>query len=606
MMLAWFELCKVNALAKTLTYVQIPNFFTYDSSKKHFKERKQRFCIGRINYGPRKVEDAYYLRVLLGVVQGPESFNDIKTYNGVLYPSYKDACYARGLLENDQEYVDDIVRRSFTCTPADLRQLFVIMLSSDSLTSPEVVWNSTWEMLSADIEFNRRRHLNRPALILSDEDKRELALQEIVKIIKRNGGDFKRFTTMPKPKGMNQDTDNVLVVDETSYNREQLKADHDRDLPKLTTAHSRFGIPINPYEFTTCTMKKGCDLENLVKEAELIIWDEAPMMSRHCFESLDRSLADIMRNTNGKPFGGKFIVFGADFRQVLPVIPVAGRAEIVLSALNSSYMWKHCKVLKLTKNMHLLSGLLSEEEASDIKEFSEWILDVGDGKINEPNDGEAEIEIPDEFLITDQEEPIESISRKIYGDASFLNQIKDPIFFQGRAILCPTNEDVDMIDQHMLDKLNGEEKIYLSSDSIDPSDVAAVNDEALSTEFLNSIRASGLPNHSLRLKIGCPVMLLINIDPIGGLMNGTRLQITQLADFMIEAKVITGEKTGEIVLIPRLLITPSDDKLPFKMRRRQLPLAVAFAITINKSQGQSLSKLVFFYQDLYSPMVSFM
>lgn len=96
------------------------------------------------------------------------------------------------------------------------------------------------------------------------------------------------------------------------------------------TAHSRFGIPINPDEFTTCTMKKGDDLSNLVKESSLIIWDEAPMMSRHCFESLDRSLADIMRNKDEKPFGGKVIVFGVDFRQVLPVIPGGTRAEIVL------------------------------------------------------------------------------------------------------------------------------------------------------------------------------------------------------------------------------------------------------------------------------------
>lgn len=105
--------------------------------------------------------------------------------------------------------------------------------------------------------------------------------------------------------------------------------------------------------------------------------------------------------------------------------------------------------------MRLQSGNLSKEEATDIKEFYEWILDVGDGKINEPNEGEAEIDIPEEFLITDEEEPIESISRKIYGDSSSLQENKDPIFFQGRAILCPTNEDVNMINQHMLDKLNG-------------------------------------------------------------------------------------------------------------------------------------------------------
>ena len=65
-------------------------------------------------------------------------------------------------------------------------------------------------------------------------------------------------------------------------------------------------------------------------------------------------------------------------------------------------------------------------------------------------------------------------------------------------------------------------------------------------------------------------------------------------DFMVEARIITGERVGEIVYILRLLITPSDTRLPFKMRRRQLPLAVAFAITINKSQGQSLSEVGLF------------
>uniref|UniRef100_A0A1J3K6U0 Uncharacterized protein n=1 Tax=Noccaea caerulescens TaxID=107243 RepID=A0A1J3K6U0_NOCCA len=170
MMLAWFQLNLVNAKARELTYVQIPNFFVYIAKEKRWKERETGFAIGRINYAPRKIEDAYYCRVLLNVVRGPTSFNDIKTYNGVLYPSYKDSCYARGLLEDDQEYIDDIMRRSFTCSEAQLRQLFVTMLNSDSPTSPEVVWNKTWEVLCDDIEMTKRSELNRPGIELMTRD----------------------------------------------------------------------------------------------------------------------------------------------------------------------------------------------------------------------------------------------------------------------------------------------------------------------------------------------------------------------------------------------------------------------------------------------------
>lgn len=65
-----------------------------------------------------------------------------------------------------------------------------------------------------------------------------------------------------------------------------------------------------------------------------------------------------------------------------------------------------------------------------------------------------------------------------------------------------------------------------------------------------------------------------------------RFQIIDMYDLCVKARVITGKKVGAVVLIPRLSITPSDKKMLFKMRRRQLPIDVAFAITINKSQGQ--------------------
>ena len=86
-------------------------------------------------------------------------------------------------------------------------------------------------------------------------------------------------------------------------------------------------------------------------------------------------------------------------------------------------------------------------------------------------------------------------------------------------------------------------------------------------------------------------MLLRNIDPKGGLCNGTRLQVTQMGNHILEARVITGDRVRDKVIIIKAQISPSDTKLPFRMRRRQFPIAVAFAMRIKKSQGQSLKEV---------------
>lgn len=175
-------------------------------------------------------------------------------------------------------------------------------------------------------------------------------------------------------------------------------------------------------------------------------------------------------------------------------------------------------------------------------------------------------------------------------------------FFKERAILTPKNEVVELINDYMLSLIPGEVKTYLSFDTpCEQNESHDGPDNIHTPELLNTIKASGLPNHELKLKVGVPVMLLRNMDQSAGLCNGTRLIITRLGNFVLEGKVISVNNIGQKVFIPRLSLTPSDMRIPFKFQRRQFPIAVSFAMTINKSQGQSLKHVgIYLPQPVFS------
>lgn len=100
--------------------------------------------------------------------------------------------------------------------------------------------------------------------------------------------------------------------------------------------------------------------------------------------------------------GGKTIVLGGDFRQILPVIRKGSRQDIVGAAVNSSKIWNGCKVLRLTKNMRL-SFTATGSNQEDIRQFADWILQIGNGEINANEYGKSLIDVPDDILIKDVE-----------------------------------------------------------------------------------------------------------------------------------------------------------------------------------------------------------
>ncbi|XP_021986145.2 uncharacterized protein LOC110882430 [Helianthus annuus] len=124
------------------------------------------------------------------------------------------------------------------------------------------------------------------------------------------------------------------------------------NMPGGRTAHSRFKIPLNLENNSMCNIKKQSGAAKLIRSAKIIIWDEASMAKRQAIEAVDRTFQDIIGVS--LPFGGKIMVMGGDFRQVLPVIKRGTRAQIVDSSLRMSPLWSLTKKMRLTINMRAL------------------------------------------------------------------------------------------------------------------------------------------------------------------------------------------------------------------------------------------------------------
>ncbi|OIT20070.1 hypothetical protein A4A49_64590, partial [Nicotiana attenuata] len=126
------------------------------------KRRTSTFSIGRIFFVPLGTGELYYLRLLLNVIKDPKFYEDLKRINNHNHLTFRDACYALGLLDDDKEYVDAIKEASNWGMPSYLRQLFAMLLLSNSMSQLEYVWQSTWQLLSEDILYEERVLLNNP------------------------------------------------------------------------------------------------------------------------------------------------------------------------------------------------------------------------------------------------------------------------------------------------------------------------------------------------------------------------------------------------------------------------------------------------------------
>ncbi|XP_022860011.1 uncharacterized protein LOC111380627 [Olea europaea var. sylvestris] len=135
-----------------------------------------------------------------------------------------------------------------------------------------------------------------------------------------------------------------------------------------------------------CAQRQRESRAELIRQAALIIWDEAPMVKRATIEAVNRTFQDIMNNF--EPFGSKVMVFGGYFRRVLPVVPRATRQQIVNESSVRSYLWEKMHKLHLPRNMRVQND----------HQFAEYSIKIGNG--TERTVGEDFISLPKDIVLS--------------------------------------------------------------------------------------------------------------------------------------------------------------------------------------------------------------
>ncbi|CAG8791767.1 19007_t:CDS:2, partial [Dentiscutata erythropus] len=197
---------------------------------------------------------------------------------------------------------------------------------------------------------------------------------------------------------------------------------------------------------------------------------------------------------------------------------------------------------------YIMNGLGIEILTDEI-EFAQWLFNLENRTLPTINE---EIEVLQQYIST------KSLIMDVFDNVL---ENEDETSLISTVILCTTNKISLDIYNKVIQKMHGQEKVYLSIDKIicdhneDPTEFPE--------KFLYSLTPNGLPPHQLILKQGAVVMLLQNLDVNEGLCNGVRMIIRRMHDHVLDCELMTGNVAGRRVLIPRIKLQPTDDFLPF-------------------------------------------
>ncbi|KAI9113901.1 hypothetical protein K1719_015152 [Acacia pycnantha] len=203
MFLAWMKKNKDDPFARTLTYSQFPNYFTFVRDKRIWKLRERGFSVARLGHCTPSQGELFYLRLLL------------------------------------TKYIDAIKEASVWATGNYLRQFFTSMLLSHSLSDPSIVWEQTKEVICEDLLHVNHRDERFQDLQITNVNKEAAGLANIQQLLLRNGRSLNDYPSMPKPDNdLIIDTSEQLILQELNYNKEK-EMETSRRLERLLTEEQK-------------------------------------------------------------------------------------------------------------------------------------------------------------------------------------------------------------------------------------------------------------------------------------------------------------------------------------------------------------------------------
>ena len=378
--------------------------FDQRAQKWNPRRRQTAPIIGRIYQVQPSDPQRFALRLLLLHQTGVTSFEDLRTVQGHIHATFKYAARAMGLLEDDAEHRHCLQEAAVMNMPSQLRQLYATLMvfqtpsdiralfdefkeamcedfiRHDHLHNPEAtlqdrhihlcLWNiDTCPRVHgksiSDIDFSdlpqlpcnfihphhndqidqidivHERQLGEQMLHQLNNDQRHIH-DTIVNAITSDSDQNCYFVDGPAGTGK------TFLYNTVVHNLQalgiQVKCMAYSGLASTllingATAHSTFQIPITLLPNSTCNIKRQSARAQMLRDTTIFIWDEASMIPANALKAADVLLRDITQVD--RPFGGKFMFLGGDFRQVLPVVPRAGREQTVHQCIINSHLWHH-------------------------------------------------------------------------------------------------------------------------------------------------------------------------------------------------------------------------------------------------------------------------